>query len=317
MKDESSNMKNINDFSSSFRTIIAGIAPGAVGGVFCVFVGHPMDLVKVRMQAMPAAPITSGAPIAAHAMRTGTFASLANIFASEGIKGLYRGVSAPLAAITPSFAIAFWSNAAAQNYLLSCNEQKPLTTYQQFMAGAFTGIPMAFVIAPSERIKCLLQVNQNGNNTTMMKCAKDVYRQGGIRGLYKGLGVTMLRDVPGNAAFFGVYECTKRSLEVVQEENNYNHWMFKPLSILFAGGCGGVANWIVAIPMDTVKSRFQVADDGAYRGARHVYASLLKNEGWTGLYRGLGPALIRAFPANAATFAGAEIARNFLGITGT
>jgi len=270
-----------------------------------------MDLIKVRMQAMPAAPISSSSPKSTQVVRTGTFSSLARIFASEGIAGLYRGASVPLLAITPSFAVAFWSNDLAQNFFLTRNDQRPLSVHQNFLAGGFTGIPMAFIMAPSERIKCLLQVNQS-QNTSMIDCAKKVYQQGGIRGIYRGLGVTMLRDVPGNAAYFGTYECTKTYLTTVQRRNDWNHWLYNPLSILFSGGIAGVTNWIIAIPIDTVKSRFQTAEDGVYSNSRDVCRALIKSEGWTGLYRGLGPALIRAFPANAATFAGVEVARNLL-----
>ena len=60
-----------------------------------MLVGHPFDLVKVRMQ-------TGG----------GGSNSVASImtktFAQDGVSGLYRGVSAPLVAVAPIFAVNFW-----------------------------------------------------------------------------------------------------------------------------------------------------------------------------------------------------------------
>ena len=41
-------------------------------------------------------------------------------------------------------------------------------------------------------------------------------------------------------------------------------------------------------------------------------AELIKEEGITGIYKGLGPAMIRAFPANAACFLGMEVSRKYL-----
>lgn len=58
-------------------------------------VGHPLDLIKVRMQ-------TSGA---AGGSVIGMFTST---FAKEGIAGVYRGVAAPLVAVSPMFAVSFW-----------------------------------------------------------------------------------------------------------------------------------------------------------------------------------------------------------------
>ena len=38
----------------------------------------------------------------------GVFGMLANTFRTQGIRGLYRGVSAPITAVTPMFAVSFW-----------------------------------------------------------------------------------------------------------------------------------------------------------------------------------------------------------------
>merc|ERR1712130_647178 len=85
-----------------------------------------------------------------------------------------------------------------------------------------------------------------------------------------------------------------------------------PLAIMAAGGCAGMACWIVAIPPDVLKSRYQTAPEGTYAGLYDVYKTLVKEEGHAALYRGLGPALLRAFPANAACFMGMELTRKAL-----
>jgi len=79
-----------------------------------------------------------------------------------------------------------------------------------------------------------------------------------------------------------------------------------------AGGFAGMACWAVSIPVDVVKSRYQVAPDGQYKSAFEVLQVLLKNEGYSALFRGMRPALIRAFPANAACFMGMESCRSTL-----
>jgi solute carrier family 25 carnitine/acylcarnitine transporter 20/29 len=39
-----------------------------------------------------------------------------------------------------------------------------------------------------------------------------------------------------------------------------------PVSLMFAGGMAGIMNWVIALPIDTVKSRLQTAPDGVYSG---------------------------------------------------
>mmetsp|Transcript_8508 Transcript_8508/g.12122 ORF Transcript_8508/g.12122 Transcript_8508/m.12122 type:complete len:104 (+) Transcript_8508:770-1081(+) len=84
------------------------------------------------------------------------------------------------------------------------------------------------------------------------------------------------------------------------------------LAILAAGGSAGMACWTASIPFDVLKSRYQSAPDGTYSGVLDVYKHLMKEEGPTALFRGIRPALIRAFPANAACFLGMELSRKLL-----
>lgn len=65
-------------------------------------------------------------------------------------------------------------------------------------------------------------------------------------------------------------------------------------------GMAGVAMWTIAIPPDVLKSRLQSAPAGTYSGIGDVLRVLLKTEGPQALFKGLGPAMLRAFPANAA-----------------
>jgi solute carrier family 25 carnitine/acylcarnitine transporter 20/29 len=118
----------------------------------------------------------------------------------------------------------------------------------------------------------------------------------------------MMRDVPGNAAYFACYEFSKRLFSRIEGSESAS----LP-AIFIAGGLAGVANWIVAIPFDVVKSRYQTAPSGKYRNLPDVVRTLLREEGAGAFFRGLSPALLRAFPANAACLAGVETARSLIG----
>jgi len=67
--------------------------------------------------------------------------------------------------------------------------------------------------------------------------------------------------------------------------------------------------WAIVIPPDVLKSRLQSAPAGTYKGLGDCFTNLMKTEGPTALWKGLGPAMLRAFPANAATFVGVEVSR--------
>ena len=291
------------------------LAPGAVGGFCSVCVGHPIDLIKVRQQvvAAPSQSSTTAVRAAASspftAANSSTFGMLRTIFVKEGVTGLYRGVTAPLIAVTPAFAVSFWSFETASNGIREYNNMphnQQLTNGQIAMAGAFSGIPLAAIFGPCERIKCLMQVDKSKYNG-FFDCLAKVYKEGGYKSVVRGTASTALRDVPGNAAYFGSYHYVKRLTCEIEGRTTPS-----TAGTLLAGGCAGVGNWIVAIPMDTIKSRWQTAPIGKYNNLFHVFQSLVREEGPKALFRGLSPALLRAFPANAACLCGVETVRGFL-----
>ena len=74
---------------SSLQSLRALVA-GGVGGVCAVVVGHPFDLVKVRLQT------------AEKGVYNGAMDVVRRTIAREGLaRGLYAGVSAPLVGVTP------------------------------------------------------------------------------------------------------------------------------------------------------------------------------------------------------------------------
>ena len=289
---------------------------GGVGGACCVLVGHPLDLVKVRMQ-------TGGAS------SSSVFGMLSSTLRREGVRGLYRGVSAPLTAVTPMFAVSFWSYDIGQRIVKSYGQRgitqdekaKPytLSMAEICMAGAISAIPTTGIMAPSERIKCLLQVQANdvekggkARYSGMVDCAKQILKEGGLASLYKGTVATLARDIPGTIAYFGMYEFAKKELMKIRGIDP-NRGQLSPVAVLTAGGLAGMACWTVGIPADVIKSRYQTAPEGKYNGIVDVYKALIKEEGYAGLFKGIRPALIRAFPANAACFLGMEVSRKALG----
>ncbi len=76
---------------------------------------------------------------------------------------------------------------------------------------------------------------------------KHLYKEGGIRSVYRGSIATVARDGPGSAAYFAAYEVTKGMLtEPGSTDLNLG-------AVIFAGGMAGVAMWSIAIPPDVRK----------------------------------------------------------------
>lgn len=197
----------------------------------------------------------------------------------------------------------------------------PLTVNQQVVCGAVAGVAVSFLACPTELIKCRLQAQcalaSVGSAAVAVKYAgpMDVARhvlksEGGVRGLFKGLFPTLAREVPGNAAMFGVYEATKQYLAGSTDTSKLGRG-----SLIVAGGLAGGTFWLSVYPTDVIKSVIQVDDykNPKFSGFADAFRKIIASEGVKGLYKGFGPAMARSVPANAACFLAYEITRSTLG----
>ncbi|EGO05187.1 hypothetical protein SERLA73DRAFT_44724 [Serpula lacrymans var. lacrymans S7.3] len=274
---------------------------GGFGGASAVLVGHPFDLTKTRLQT------------AAPGAYTGALDVVRKTLARDGVTGLYRGMVPPLLGVTPIFAVSFWAYDASKRLIFSFTPNRTsesLSTAELATAGFLSAIPATLVTAPVERAKVLLQVQGQGGSEQKYKGVFDVmkhlYREGGIRSIFRGTGATLARDGPGSAAYFATYEVTKNMLTTKgSSELNLG-------AVIMAGGTAGVAMWAIAIPPDVLKSRLQSAPTGTYSGFLDCARKTIAQDGVAALWKGFGPAMTRAFPANAATFLGVEASRKFM-----
>ncbi|EJD51773.1 mitochondrial carrier [Auricularia subglabra TFB-10046 SS5] len=288
---------------SATSDLVKSFIAGGFGGIAAVLVGHPFDLTKTRLQT------------AAPGVYKGAVDVVKQALARDGVTGLYRGVVPPLLGVTPIFAISFWGYDVGKKLVYAATPNRKsdeLSVAELAGAGFFSAIPQTLVAAPVERAKVLLQVQGQGGAEAKYKGVFDVfkvlYREGGIRSIYRGSFATLMRDGPGSAAYFAAYEVAKKALTPAGSSPS----QLNLGAIIVAGGTAGVAMWSIAIPPDVVKSRLQSAPTGTYSGFMDCVRKTIAADGVGALWKGFGPAMARAFPANAATFLGVEASRKLL-----
>jgi len=186
-----------------------------------------------------------------------------------------------------------------------------------WLAGAMVGFTVSFVESPVDLFKSQLQVQYGTGQPRyagFFDCARKIVSSYGVRGMYQGLSATLLRDIPANAAYFGVYEMARRFLARQQGGSVRDLPAWK---VLVAGGFGGMAYWIFVYPADVIKSTIQtdsiVPAERKYRGLLHTAQRIMTVDGISGFWKGFAPCIIRSFPANAVCFLAYEQALKLLG----
>ncbi|PSN47134.1 hypothetical protein C0J52_17458 [Blattella germanica] len=210
----------------------------------------------------------------------GSLDCFVKIVQKESVSGLYKGMSSPMAGVALVNAIVFGVYGNFQRRL-----PNPETPGSHFMAGAAAGFVQSFVCSPMELVKTRLQV----------------LRTEGFRGIFRGLGTTICREIPGFGTYFYAYELMTRN----SGEDGETAPPISTMHMLLAGGLSGTVSWVLTYPIDVVKSRLQADGAGGiykYSGFVDCLKKSIQSEGYGVLTRGLNSTILRAFPTNAATF---------------
>jgi len=214
---------------------------GTCGGMLQALVGHPLDLVKSRMQFSKT--------------NETLIRSLKHILQHDGLTGFYKGVSPPLAMAGILNAVIFTTNTFFKRMLTTkdplSGEPMPLPLSRIILASWLTTPVYCSVLAPVETVKIRMQLQNAAGVPSEFKgpinCLKQIIQTEGILGLYNGFTATLGTRFIGLPFYFGGFESSKQILMNLRGEE-----FGRPssMTMLVAGGIGGLAFWSANFPVD-------------------------------------------------------------------
>ena len=144
------------------------------------------------------------------------------------------------------------------------------------ISGGMAGTAVDVSLFPLDTIKTRLQAEQG------------FWKAGGFRNIYAGLGAAALGSAPTAALFFCTYDTAKHvlvnKLAVAPE----------PACHMTAAALGEVAACLIRVPVEIIKQRRQADAKGL--ASSQILRSVIKTEGFSGLYRGFLSTVIRDTP---------------------
>ncbi|XP_010521522.1 PREDICTED: mitochondrial arginine transporter BAC2 [Tarenaya hassleriana] len=271
---------------------------GGFGGIAGIVSGYPLDTLRIRQQQSA----NSGSALSI----------LRRMVAVEGPTSLYRGMAAPLASVTFQNAMVFQIYAIlSRSFDTSIPLEDPPSYRGVALGGIGTGALQSLMLSPVELIKIRLQLQSkihHSGHRGPISVAKTILRTEGLKGIYRGLTITVLRDAPAHGLYFWTYEYMREKLHPGCRKSGEESLR----TMLVAGGLAGVASWVCCYPLDVIKTRLQGqsgnAENRTYKGIADCFRKSVREEGYEVLWRGLGTAVARAFVVNGAIFAAYEIA---------
>ena len=303
-------------FRLPWRTLLAG---GVAGGLSRTLVS-PLERLKILFQ-------TQGGEMAPK--YTSVRQGLSVIWKEDGLRGLFRGNGSNVIRIVPAVALQFTFYDLFRRFMFdhpfvpitetdSQKRKRDLGTAQRLVAGAGAGIAACAITYPLDFIRARLTL-QSGPNALyggIVDGCRQVYRNEGIRGFYRGLWPSVVGIAPYLGLDFAVYEGLKKCIPCPGEDA-------KPAkTALFAcGAAAGTVGQCVSYPIDTVRRRMQVQGFGpaSYHYGHSItrtMKTIVEEEGVRGLYKGMTANLAKVAPAVSISFVTYEYMREWLGLEG-
>ncbi|RFU81726.1 fad carrier flx1 [Trichoderma arundinaceum] len=295
----------------------AGLSPAVVesiaglsAGTIATLVVHPLDIVKTRMQIS-----TSAASAASHDLST--VAMLRSLSSNpKPFASLYRGLVPNLTGNALSWASFFFFKTRFEDLLTFARGYERPTPSDYFIASALGGAATSFISNPIWVVKTRMLASDKGAKgayPSMWSGFKTIYTTEGIKGLYRGLGVSMI-GVSHGAVQFAVYEPAKRFYFTRRKRMGTDNGRMTTEATVVISSAAKLIAGAVTYPYQVLRSRLQIyrADEKFGKGFRGVVRMTWKEEGIRGFYRGLIPGVVRVMPSTWVTFLVYENVRFYL-----
>lgn len=237
-----------------------------------VSLGYPLDVIKTRMQVKYYNSFSDCVKLTVR---------------NDGLLTLYRGIVPVMftAAVTRSLSFHWYISGKEFYQKYEIGNVK----YSYLFGGFYCGALSSCLIGPYECIKVIRQTSNLKSKTVV----KMLYQRYGLQGFFIGFPTQVARDLLATTCYFGIYEYMNQSLTTA----NVPAWQRYMLS----GSMSGAMAWVLIFPLDVVKSTIQ-RNALKYRSNWSDVLKLRSKEGYSFLYRGLYPTLIRAIPLHALNF---------------
>jgi len=185
----------------------------------------------------------------------------------------------------PKNYVRFGTNTWVKKNVFEGKDNKITTLISGLCAGAAEAL---LVVTPQETLKTKLihdKLSAEPKYKGLFHGIYTIFKQSGVKGVYKGALPTVLKQSTNQGTRFLVYAETRNFLD-----RFFNSSMLKDF---IAGFLAGVCSVFVNNPVDVIKTQMQGLEAQKYKGTIDCFMTILRNEGVRGFYKGVTPRLMR------------------------
>ncbi|XP_053099489.1 calcium-binding mitochondrial carrier protein SCaMC-1 [Hemicordylus capensis] len=175
-------------------------------------------------------------------------------------------------------------------------ERKSGQWWRQLLSGAVAGAVSRTGTAPLDRLKVMMQVHGSKSKMNIAGGLQQMVKEGGVRSLWRGNGVNVVKIAPETAIKFWAYERYKKMF--INEDGKIG-----TMERFISGSLAGATAQTSIYPMEVLKTRLAVGKTGQYFGMFDCAKKILRKEGVKAFYKGYIPNILGIIP-----YAGIDLA---------
>ncbi|KAH8878983.1 mitochondrial carrier [Thozetella sp. PMI_491] len=282
---------------------VAHALAGAGGGILSMVLTYPLVTLSTRAQ------------VEAKLSNTSFLKTVQQIIARHGVSDLYSGLSSALLGISITNFVyyywyewtrAFFEAAAAK----AGRASKKLTTIESMIAGAIAGSATVILTNPIWVVNTRVTTRQNAVEEDVEKGLADPRKA--KRPTTTGTLLSMLRNEGVKSLFAGIVPALILVMNPILQYTFFEQMKnaaerrkmrVTPTIAFFLGALGKLFATTITYPYITVKSQMHVASDGKKETVAEAISRVIKEEGYEGLYKGIGPKVTQSVLTAAFLFA--------------
>lgn len=286
-------------------TTTGSFIAGGIAACGAVTASHPFETVKIRLQLQGE---LQAKDVAVKKYR-GVLHGVSVIFQNEGIRGLYRGVGCAYIyqILLNGCRLGFYEPLRASTTKLFFKDANVQSLGVNIFSGASSGVLGAMAGSPFFLVKTRLQsyspflpVGTQHKYKNALDGVRQIYSAEGVKGLYRGMGASMVRTGAGSSVQLPTYFFAKRRLikHAGMEDGPALH--------LLSSACSGFVVCCFMHPPDTVMARLYNQHGNLYNGIFDCLYKTVSTEGVLAVYKGFFAHLSRILPHTILTLTFAE-----------
>lgn len=169
--------------------------------------------------------------------------------------------------------------------------------WRHLVAGGVAGAVSRTCTAPLDRLKVLLQVHGGRKRASLVDTFRYMVKEGGVKGLWRGNGINVIKIAPESAMKFYAYDEMKKH---IKGSDNRDLYIYERL---MAGSFAGALSQTVIYPLEVMKTRMALRKTGEFKSIFDCAKKIFKADGVKVFYKGYWPNLFGIIP-----YAGIDLA---------